>query len=552
MFKFLKDKLKSAISKFSEKAEEESAEEQPEEAKPAESEPEEKVPEEPKEEPATKEEPPRSEKEEEVVEEQPEEKPLEEESDTKEEPPESDKEKREVEEQPPEKEEKPEPEEPPAKEEPEEGPQEEKPKEPEEETPEPEKEEEPEDKEPEVEEKPTEEKPEEEKPEEADKAEPEKKPPEEAPAEEPEPAEPEDKGEAEEKKEPEKKAAPEKADEKKGFFQKIADHFKKSTEEEPGVKEEPGEPDREQPAKETTSEPEEDKPGFLKKLTRRVQTVSISEQRFEELFWELEVVLLENSVAVEVIEKIKEDLKKKLVEQPVPRGAIQAKIVDALQGSISDLFSTEALDLIEAVKQKKPYVICFVGVNGSGKTTTIAKVAHLLKTNGLGVVMAAADTFRAAAIDQLQLHADKLAIRMIRHDYGSDAAAVAFDAIKHAESKGMDAVLIDTAGRLHSNTNLMDELKKVVRVAKPDMTIFVGESITGNDCVEQAKLFQEAVDIDAIILSKADIDEKGGAAISISHVTGKPILYIGTGQGYSDLTKFDRNVVIENLGLSAS
>ena len=175
--------------------------------------------------------------------------------------------------------------------------------------------------------------------------------------------------------------------------------------------------------------------------------------------------------------------------------------------------------------------------------------ANLLKQNGKSVVMAAADTFRAAAIDQLQEHADKLKIKLVKHDYGSDAAAVAFDAIKHAEAKGVDVVLIDTAGRLHSNTNLVDEMKKIVKIANPDLKIFVGESITGNDCVEQATQFNEAIGIDGIILSKADIDEKGGAAISISFVTQKPILYLGTGQEYKDLKPFNAKELLASLGL---
>ncbi|MFH1052802.1 MAG: signal recognition particle-docking protein FtsY [Candidatus Woesearchaeota archaeon] len=198
-------------------------------------------------------------------------------------------------------------------------------------------------------------------------------------------------------------------------------------------------------------------------------------------------------------------------------------------------------------KKKKPFVICFLGINGSGKTTTIAKIANMLQEKGYSVVLAAADTFRAAAIDQLQEHADNLKIKMIKHDYGSDPAAVAFDAIKHAEAKNIEVVLIDTAGRMHSNQNLTEEMKKIVRVAKPDLKIFVGESITGNDCVEQAKVFDEAISIDGIILSKADIDEKGGAAISVSFITKKPILFIGTGQEYGDIKAFDPNEVVDSI-----
>ena len=193
----------------------------------------------------------------------------------------------------------------------------------------------------------------------------------------------------------------------------------------------------------------------------------------------------------------------------------------------------------------------FFGINGSGKTTTIAKMTKMLLDKKLKVVIAASDTFRAAAIHQLQEHADKLGVKLIKHDYGADPAAVAFDAIKYAEAHGIDVVLIDTAGRLHSNVNLIDEMKKVARVAKPDMKIFVGESITGNDCVEQARSFNEAIGIDGIILAKADVDEKGGAAVSVSYITKKPILFLGTGQGYDDLTPFRSELIVESLGLSA-
>jgi fused signal recognition particle receptor len=308
-----------------------------------------------------------------------------------------------------------------------------------------------------------------------------------------------------------------------------------------------------EPKKEIKVEPKEEKKGFFKRLTskvtQKVTTTKLSDKKFDELFWDLEVALMENNAAVEVIEKIKEDLKKELVDQPIQRSKIQETVVASLKKSISELFDVEQINLLEKVKTKKPFVICFVGVNGSGKTTTIAKVANLLLQNKLSVVLAAADTFRAAAIDQLQIHADKLGVKIIKHEYGSDAAAVAFDAVKHAEAKNKDVVLIDTAGRLHSDANLVEEMKKIVRVSKPDMVLFIGESITGNDCTEQAKQFDKAVSIDGIILSKADIDEKGGAAISISYVTKKPILYIGTGQEYKDLEKFNKDKLLASIGL---
>lgn len=299
--------------------------------------------------------------------------------------------------------------------------------------------------------------------------------------------------------------------------------------------------------------PKKEKSGFFRRITskvaEKVSATRISEKKFCELFWELELALLENNVAVEVIEKIKEDLKKELVDKPISRGKVKETVIASLKKSISGLFDVEQINLLEKVKAKKPFVICFVGVNGSGKTTSIAKVADMFLKNRLSVVLAAADTFRAAAIDQLQLHADNLGIKLIKHDYGSDAAAVAFDAVKHAEAKGKDVVLVDTAGRLHSNHNLVEEMKKIVRVSKPDMVVFVGESITGNDCVMQAQQFNDAVGIDGIILAKADVDEKGGAAISVSYVTKKPILFIGTGQGYGDLEEFSKEKLLASIGL---
>jgi len=296
---------------------------------------------------------------------------------------------------------------------------------------------------------------------------------------------------------------------------------------------------------------EGEKKGFFGKLKEKITTKRINERQFDELFWELEVALLENNVAVEVIEKIKQDLKNSLVETPIKRNKIEEAITSSLKKSIEELFDVEKIDLLGRVKNKRPFVICFFGINGSGKTTTIAKIAQMLKNNSLSCVLAASDTFRAASIEQLQKHADNLQVKLIKHDYGSDPAAVAFDAIKYANAKSIDAVLIDTAGRMHSNVNLIDEMRKIIRVAQPDLKIFVGESITGNDCVEQAQKFNEAVGIDAIVLAKADVDEKGGAAISVSYVTKKPIIYIGTGQDYGDLKEFDSNLIVDSLGLGA-
>ncbi|MEK6886754.1 MAG: signal recognition particle-docking protein FtsY [Nanoarchaeota archaeon] len=327
-------------------------------------------------------------------------------------------------------------------------------------------------------------------------------------------------------------------EEKKGFFSKLFGK-KEKIEEKPEIKEKT----------EEEVEKEIEKKGFFTKISEAVTKTSLSEEKFDVLFWDLEVILLENNVAVEVIEKIKIDMKEILVKGKISRFDVEKTILETLKKSIDQILTFDKIDLLKEAKSKKPLILSFVGVNGSGKTTSIAKLANYFQKNKLKVVMAASDTFRAAAIQQLEEHANKLNIKLIKHDYGSDPAAVAFDAVKYAQANGVDIVMIDTAGRLHSNTNLMEEMKKIIRVAKPHYKIFVGESITGNDCVEQAQQFNEAVGVDGIILSKADVDEKGGAAISVSYVTKKPIMYIGTGQTYDDIEPFNKEKIIKTLGL---
>ena len=314
------------------------------------------------------------------------------------------------------------------------------------------------------------------------------------------------------------------------------------------VKEEPKEETEEklEIKEEIVKEEKKEKTSFFEKL-KGITKVKISEEKFEKLFEELEMILLENNVAYEVIDKIKEDLKMDIVNVPVSN--VRKTIRESLRKSIEDVLSFKKINLIEKVKEKKPYIILFLGVNGAGKTTTIAKLCNLFLKNNLKCVLVAADTFRAASIQQLEEHAKRLGVNVIKHDYGADPAAVAFDGIKHAEARNIDVVLIDTAGRQHSNVNLMDELRKINRVAKPDFKIFIGESITGNDIIEQVKQFNSAVEIDGIILSKLDVDDKGGAAISVSYVTGKPIIYFGSGQEYNNLEEFDKEKILNNLGI---
>ncbi|MEM2956227.1 MAG: signal recognition particle-docking protein FtsY [Candidatus Pacearchaeota archaeon] len=294
-------------------------------------------------------------------------------------------------------------------------------------------------------------------------------------------------------------------------------------------------------------ENKEEKKSFFGLIKEKFTTTKLNEEDFNEIFHNLEIILLENNVAVSVIDEIKKSIKNELLNKPISKKEIDEKIKDSLKEALERIL-IEPFDLITKIKEsKKPFVIIFFGINGSGKTTTIAKLAHLLQKNKISCVLAASDTFRAASIEQLEKHANKLRINIIKHQYGADPAAVAFDAIAHAKAAGKDVVLIDTAGRMHTKADLMKEMEKISRVAKADLKIFVGESITGNDVVEQAMAFNKSIGIDAIILTKADIDEKGGAMISVSKVTGKPILYIGTGQNYDDLEIFDKNKIINSI-----
>ena len=339
------------------------------------------------------------------------------------------------------------------------------------------------------------------------------------------------------------KKAAEEPKEERSFFKKI---FGKKEEEE--VEEKEAKEEVIEEIKEEKIEEPEERQSFFGKVKTSLTTKKISAEKFEELFWDLELAFLENNVSVEVIEKIKEDLKVELVDKPLPRDVPQ-KIEETLRRTLTEILTFEKIDLLQKAREKdKPLVIAFFGINGTGKTTSIAKLAHYFQKNKLSVVLAACDTFRAAAIQQLEEHADKLGVKIIKHDYGADAAAVAFDAIKYAEKNRIKVVLLDTAGRLHSNTNLMQELEKIIRVAKPDLKIFVGESITGNDCIEQAKQFNDLVEMDGAILTKADVDEKGGAPLSISYTIKKPILFFGMGQKYEDLEEFDAEMILKRLG----
>ncbi|MEK6898084.1 MAG: signal recognition particle-docking protein FtsY [Nanoarchaeota archaeon] len=300
-------------------------------------------------------------------------------------------------------------------------------------------------------------------------------------------------------------------------------------------------------------ETEEAKPGtqsFFQKITARISKVKISEKEFSVYSEELENLLLENNVAFEVAEKIIGELKKRMVGKELLKKEVEEDIKDSLRDIIEEIL-IKPFDLVEKIKLKdeKPYVILFCGINGSGKTTTVAKIADFLKRKKISCVLAAADTFRAASIEQLKKHGEKIGVKIISHDYGSDPASVGFDAVQYAKKNHVDCVLIDTAGRMHTAKNLLKEIEKISKVCKPDTKIFVGESITGNDAIEQVKSFDLAIGINAIILTKSDIDEKGGTALSVGYVTRKPILFLGTGQEYDAIEVFDKRKFVERLGL---
>jgi len=276
----------------------------------------------------------------------------------------------------------------------------------------------------------------------------------------------------------------------------------------------------------------------------------LTDESLDELLDTLEIGLLEADVALPVVERLRRDLRKEFAGRKIRRGLEVEEVVrSALERSVRSILAQPPLDVVAKIRghPSKPFVILFVGVNGTGKTTTVAKMAVWLRSAGFSVVLAAGDTYRAGAIEQLLVHGERLGVRVIRQQEGSDPAAVGFDAIEHAKAKGVDIVLVDTAGRQHTNENLIAEAKKIRRVTSPALTLFVGDALAGNDVVTQARLFEKELGIDGLVLTKLDADVKGGAALSATYVTKKPILFVGVGQGYSDLRPFDPEWMLRRL-----
>lgn len=301
----------------------------------------------------------------------------------------------------------------------------------------------------------------------------------------------------------------------------------------------------EPPKKEPISAPPEDlnlKEGGL------FSGKKIKEEELEDLLWELEISLLEADVALPVVDEIKAGVKENLLGKKYKGHSLEEVVELSLKDAVRNVLKNNVFDFDDWIsKQSKPVTIMFVGINGTGKTTAIAKIANRLIYNKYSVVLAAADTFRAGAIEQLTIHSEKLGCKIIKHAQDADPAAVCFDAVEHAKSKGKDVVIIDTAGRMQTNNNLINEMKKIVKVAKPHLKVFVGDSLAGNNATEQAKVFDDAIGIDAVILTKIDADSKGGAALSIAHTIGKPIAFVCNGQEYEDIIKFNADWMLNRL-----
>ncbi|HKX98019.1 MAG TPA: signal recognition particle-docking protein FtsY [Candidatus Nitrosocosmicus sp.] len=280
----------------------------------------------------------------------------------------------------------------------------------------------------------------------------------------------------------------------------------------------------------------------------------LSEKELDESLFDLNIALLESDVSQEVVDDLSKQIKDNLVGMKLQKNETTEQIIaSTLKDNFSKILAKAgSVDLITAINAKKqrkggPFKIVFLGINGTGKTTTVAKVANLLKKSGFSIVIAAADTHRAGAIEQITSHAEKLSIKVISQRYGADPSAVSRDALEYASKHYIDVVLIDTAGRMQTAKNLMDEIGKIVKVIKPDIKLFVGDSLSGNDTINQAREFFSYTEFDGAILTKTDADAKGGSAISISYITSKPIIYLGVGQGYDDIIRFNRERFVETI-----
>ena len=293
--------------------------------------------------------------------------------------------------------------------------------------------------------------------------------------------------------------------------------------------------------------------GHFSSLYDKITKSELRGKDLDKVLDEFHMTLLESDVALPAADYIRDQLKLRIEQLEFtrfsdPRGQVRGILQEILLSVLEKPGRVDFFRLVEEKKKKgEQLIVVFVGVNGTGKTTSIAKLAHILQKKRYSVILAAGDTYRAGSIQQLEEHARRIGVKTIKHDYGADAAAVAFDAVNYARAHGVNVVLIDTAGRMQTNKNLLEEMRKIVRVTKPDLTVLVVDALTGNDALEQGKVFGEAVKIDGIILAKLDADVKGGSSISLSYILGRPVLLVGTGQGYDDLETFQAKEIVRNM-----
>lgn len=361
-----------------------------------------------------------------------------------------------------------------------------------------------------------------------------------------------------EQKEEKAEQAEEAKEEKKEAREEKAREEKQPVREEKKEEKQPAKEEKKEEAKQEQKrvEKQEKKPDVT--LATKIKgtffgKVKISERDADPFLEQLRISLLQTDVNYDVADRIVDALHKNLVGKDLESRDIARGVRQEIRNTLLQILGKNAgVNVLELVLERKrrgetPFKMLFLGPNGAGKTTTIAKMASMLGSNGVRCVISASDTFRAAAIEQSEIHAKRLGVDVIKSRYGSDPASVAFDAVAYAKAHGLDAVLIDTAGRQETNRSLIEELKKMVRVNKPDLCIFIGESIAGNSLLDQVKQFNEAAKLDGVILTKLDVDSKGGNTLSILSDTSVPVLYFGMGESYKDLIPYDSQFIVDNI-----
>lgn len=298
------------------------------------------------------------------------------------------------------------------------------------------------------------------------------------------------------------------------------------------------------------SKPEREEKTVIQKLKIKIEK-RLTEKDLEPILEDMEVELLESDVALEVVEKIRSDLLNQLVGREIKKKKWEEIVRESLKKSLEEILQTSKLNLVKLIEDIKnegrPALILFFGVNGVGKSLTLAKLANWLRKKGLKPLLAAGDTFRAAGIEQLEEYADSIKIPLIKQKRGADSCAVIFDARQAAKARKYDVVLADTSGRMHTKKDLMEELRKIVRVNKPDLKVLILDSLAGSDVLTQFEFFDKAVGIDAVIFTKVDINEKGGNILSVCYKYRKPVLFLGTGQRIEDFEEFDPKRLIRIL-----